>query len=179
MTLGELKNKWIDNFNNSNGTIIDFSLNQDHEANICFELGQYSGGDFGGTTCLKSEKINLKKGNKFQSAVIFIANDVSSDGLNRGVSINDSYVTMRYKDKQFGIPMSKIDIIDAKSVPQSELKSFSGDIVPNQSENSVVNQTSNINNSNVQQSFLEKHKTHLLIAGAVVLGVLVFKKFKK
>jgi hypothetical protein len=30
-----------------------------------------------------------------------------------------------------------------------------------------------------QQSFLEKHKTHLLIAGAVVLGFLAYKKFKK
>lgn len=30
-----------------------------------------------------------------------------------------------------------------------------------------------------KQSFLEKHKNHLIIAGAVVLGFLAYKKFKK
>jgi hypothetical protein len=31
----------------------------------------------------------------------------------------------------------------------------------------------------VQQSFLQKHKNHLLIAGALVVGFLAYKKFKK
>ncbi len=51
---------------------------------------------------------------------------------------------------------------------------YSGGINPNGMYTNGVT-----GNNQPQQSFLKKHKTHLLIAGAVVLGYLAYKKFKK
>ena len=178
MTLEELKKQWTDNFNNSKITIIDFSLNENYETTICFEHGNYTGGDFGYTPCLKSEKINLKKGDKFKTASIFIANDTSPQGVYRGVDIKSSHVTMKYKDKTFQIPMSIINIIDAKSISKSEAKSFVEDIIPNEAK--IKNEESISKDSQTKNdSFLDKHKNHLLIAVALVAGYFAYKKFKK
>jgi hypothetical protein len=44
-------------------------------------------------------------------------------------------------------------------------------------DNIVINQS--LLPTQVTQSFVQKHKTHLLIAGALVLGYFAYKKFNK
>lgn len=59
--------------------------------------------------------------------------------------------------------------------PVSKLDSFSSQIIP---FDAVVKISDAETNSGIQ-SFLEKHKNHLLILGALALGYLAYKKFKK
>jgi hypothetical protein len=173
MSLEDLSKQFKENLKNSKGTIVTFSLKENYDTTVCFEFGVRTGGKYGSIPCLKSEKVNLKKGNEFKTTSFFIANDTSPDGVYRGVSVKESYLNMRYKDKDVQIPMSVINIIKADSISQSDAKSFVGNVITNYSEN--TSQSTGV----PPQTFLQKNKTNLLIIGVLVLGYLAYKKFNK
>jgi hypothetical protein len=172
MTLEELRKISQENNGNFKATLITVIFNQDYVKDNCLEFGNYN--NIGHRPCLKFEKINFKKGQEFKTVNF----DIQEWGVQRDIKIDYSSININYNGKNINIPISKVNIINAKSISQSEANDLSvynvTTPVPTQSDKT------NPDNTNVApQTFLEKNKTNLLILGALVLGYLAYKKFNK
>jgi hypothetical protein len=161
--LEQLRKQFRDNNANYKRTLITVVFSQDYVVDNCLEFGNFN--NIGHRPCLRSEKINFKKGEQFKSVNF----DISSMGIQDDVNLIYSSVGMNYNGKNLRIPFSQVNIIDVKSVSQSEAKDFTQNL-------SVVEAPKNVV---TEQTFLQKNKTNLLIVGALVLGYLAYKKFNK
>ena len=172
MTLEELRKQSQENNANFKSTLITVIFNQDYVKDNCLEFGNFN--NIGHRPCLKFEKINFKKGQEFKTVNF----DIQEWGVQRDINIDYSSINIKYNGKNISIPMSKVNIINAKSISQSEANDLSvyNDTTPVTPESDKTN----TNNADVApQTFLEKNKTNLLILGVLVLGYLAYKKFNK
>lgn len=100
----------------------------------------------------KGKIIALKKGDIVQGLSISSSGDMSNDSGSQGLSFKD-------KDgNEFGFGIGYRGF-------EPFYEEYKGVATPNADV--------------APQTFLEKHKNHLLIAGALVLGYFVYKKFNK
>jgi hypothetical protein len=140
---------------------------EDFEVNNCLERGNYTGGEFGYTPCLKNEKFLLKKGTTFQSKGYAIQPD-------------DSNVDIAYQNGQFNVPLSKVEILGYKDINTDEFMNFKNNLDLSGSKISLDTTTiQNPQSQNQQVSFLESHPK-LLMAVFIGIGLYIgYKKFIK
>ena len=97
--------------------------------------------------------VDLKKGDIIQGISITTSGDMSNDSGSQGLNFKD-------KDgNEFGVAIGFRGFVPFYEEYKGEAGLPSADVAP--------------------QTFLEKHKNHLLIVGALVIGYFAYKKFNK
>lgn len=140
---------------------------EDYESTKCLEFGDVSGGDGEAPACLKTEHIFFKKGDSIKATQFSFQVDDSSGEITGDVSVP-------YQNGYVVVPISKINILDSKDTTVEKRNEIKNDL-----KTGVKIGSSAIVMTNSGQSFLQKHKNHLLIAVALVAGYFAYKKFKK
>lgn len=101
---------------------------EDYETSNCLQYGNYTGGDFGYTPCLKSEYIYFKKGDVIKAHSYSFRNGA------------DNTIDIRFDNKaQIQVPMSKIDIIGSENVSKDEWFKINNN-VKKRDKPSIINQ---------------------------------------
>ena len=135
---------------------------EDFEVNNCLEWSEYIQGEFK-QSCLKNDKFLLKKGTTFQSKTYTIE-------FNPVTFLRSEYsnVNIAYKNGEFNVPLSKIEILGYKYVKNDELMNFKNNF----------DKTNNQNTKSKNQivSFLESNPKLIMTVFIGVVGVYVIYK---
>jgi hypothetical protein len=107
--------------------------------------------------------VDLKKGDIIQGISITTVGDMANDSGTE---------SLKFTDKDNNVFSVRIGYRGFEPFFEEYTIALGGGANPNNMGNNQPNQVA-------QQSFIEKHKTNLLIVGAIVLGYFAYKKFKK
>ena len=136
---------------------------KDYTASTC---SQYAGSMGIINPCVEYKYYNYKKGDVIDAQTFYV-----------------NAVKLPIKEQNLSVPMSYLKKVSDDTPLSKENISFGKTYIDNSKteKNDEVLQSAEIKTvqNGLQQSFLEKHKTHLLILGGVVLIYLVYKKNKK
>jgi hypothetical protein len=95
------------------------------------------------------------------------------DILEKTWDINISSDSKNYVIGRFGygvvVPVEYLSVTDDNGKPVTDLEAGNADFIVKKYSNQDV----------APETFLQKHKNHLLIAGALVIGYFAYKKFNK
>jgi hypothetical protein len=193
MTENEFRKEFEDSIkaNSPFNKIMIGKFKEDYETSNCLQYGNYTGGDFGYTPCLKSEYIYFKKGDVIKAHSYSFRNGT------------DNTIDIRFDNKaQIQVPMSKIDIIGSENVSKDEWFKINNNVkkrdkpsVKPTTEDKQQNLSIENNTLTTEDKFYEMlgiKKTpsgsigiqsrplgRLLVTVVLVAGYFAYKKFKK